>query len=126
MTTFVAYWIIKYHVDHRRKSPNKYIWLLVTTLSQAIAAASLLALQMFVGLIFLVLFIYVLVGWTPHLENSFDTIITTNLGSPDDFVEATLFVYIAYFELFYYVGRFIDFIVRFPYWMGVWYRYVRG
>ena len=44
----------------------------------------------------------------------------------DDVVEATLYVYIAYFNLFYYIGRFIDFIVRFPYWMGVWYRYARG
>ena len=49
-----------------------------------------------------------------------------NVGSPDDFVEATLFTYIAYFELFYWIGRFIDFIVRFPYWMGVVYRKISG
>ena len=49
-----------------------------------------------------------------------------NVGSPDDFVEATLFTYIAYFELFYVIARCIDFIVRFPYWMGVAYRKISG
>ena len=49
-----------------------------------------------------------------------------NVGSPDDVVEATMFCYIAYFELFYYLGLAVDFIVRFPYYMGMAYRKIAG
>ena len=67
-----------------------------------------------------------MVIWIPTLEQSFDFIIVKNLGSPDDFIEATLYAYIAYFELFYYIALVIDFIVRFPYYMKLAYRTITG
>ena len=70
--------------------------------------------------------IYVLVLWIPKLEQSFDDIIVKNLGSPDDFVEATLFAYIAYMEQFYYIALFIDFFMRFPYYMSLAYKSITG
>ena len=124
--TFGLYYCIKYHVQHRRESPNKYWFLLGTTFAQGITCASFFALETFASLIIMVGLIYVLVLWIPKLEQSFDVIIVQNLGSPDDFVEATLFAYIAYMEQFYYIALFIDFFMRFPYYMSLAYNKITG
>ena len=42
--TFACYWMVRHHVAWRRESPKKYYMLVGTTIAQAIAAASFLAL----------------------------------------------------------------------------------